>query len=162
MIMYYSVPKIKCMTNVVFIFYFGLSFSPLPKKSKKMKKMPGDITILHICTKNYGHIKYSSWDMVHNGQMDRWKEWHIEVGAQPKELNINFLVFSLGFFNIFIKISRFRWKINEIISPMRLISNVKVMKNLTDLPRIEWFSLECFQMWGVKSPKTTMSKTSWL
>ena len=144
-------------------FSFWAIFFPFTQKiKKKMKKMPGGITILHMCTKNYGHIKYSSWDVVHNGQMDRWKEWHIEVGAQPKELNINFLVFSLGFFNIFIKISRFRWKINEIISPMRLISNVKVTKTLTDLPRIEWFSLECFQMWGVKSPKTTMSKTSWL
>ena len=46
---------------------------------------------LHIHTKNYDHIMYSSWDMVHNGwvdridgQTDRQKEWHTEVGAPPK------------------------------------------------------------------------------
>ena len=33
--------------------------------------MPGDIIILHMCTKNYGHIKYSSWDMVHNAGLVR-------------------------------------------------------------------------------------------
>ena len=33
-----------------------------------MKKIPGDIIILHKCTKNYDHMLYCSWDMVH----DRW------------------------------------------------------------------------------------------
>ena len=35
-----------------------------------MKKMPGDIIILHMCTKNLDHMIYGSWDMVRNGQMD--------------------------------------------------------------------------------------------
>ena len=35
-----------------------------------MKKMPGDIIILHMCTKNYDHMMYGSWDMVRDG----WKE----------------------------------------------------------------------------------------
>ena len=33
-----------------------------------MKKTPGDIIILHMCTKNYDKIMYSSWDMA----CDRW------------------------------------------------------------------------------------------
>ena len=31
--------------------------------SEKMKKFVGDITILHMCTKNHNHMKSSSWDM---------------------------------------------------------------------------------------------------
>ena len=33
---------------------------------KKMKKTPGDIVILHKCTKNQDHMLYCSGDMVHN------------------------------------------------------------------------------------------------
>ena len=29
-----------------------------------MKKLPIDIIILHMCTKNHGHMLYCSWDMV--------------------------------------------------------------------------------------------------
>ena len=32
------------------------------EKKKKKKKITGDINILHMCTKNYNHMKYSSWD----------------------------------------------------------------------------------------------------
>ena len=28
-----------------------------------MKKIAGDIIILHMCTKNHNHMRYSSWDM---------------------------------------------------------------------------------------------------
>ena len=34
------------------------------KFKKKMKKMPGDIIILHKCTKNHDHRLYYSWDMA--------------------------------------------------------------------------------------------------
>ena len=37
------------------------------KISKKMKKTPGDIIILHKCTKNYDYMPYCSWDMAHDG-----------------------------------------------------------------------------------------------
>ena len=33
-------------------------------KLKKMKKIPGDIIILHRSTKNYYHMLYCSWDMM--------------------------------------------------------------------------------------------------
>ena len=50
----------------VILGYF-LPFYPLtcPKNEHfKMKKMPGDIIILHKCTKNHDHTLYYSWDMV--------------------------------------------------------------------------------------------------
>ena len=34
------------------------------KIKKKMKEKPGDIIILHKCTKNHDHMLYCSWDMV--------------------------------------------------------------------------------------------------
>ena len=32
---------------------------------EKMKKMPGDIIILHLCTTNDNHVMYGSWYMEH-------------------------------------------------------------------------------------------------
>ena len=34
--------------------------------------MPGNIIILHMCTKNYDDMMHGSWDMVHDGQTGRW------------------------------------------------------------------------------------------
>ena len=51
--------------------------------------MPEDIIILHMSTKNYDQMMYSSWDVVHDRrtdrQTDRRKKWHIEEGAPPKK-----------------------------------------------------------------------------
>ena len=64
MIICYAVPEIRCMTNVILIFYLGyfLPFYPLndPKNQnfKKMKKSSGDIIMLHMCTKNNDHMMY--------------------------------------------------------------------------------------------------------
>ena len=55
----YTVPEIWCVTDVIVTFRLGVFFALLPlsqpKKSKfqKNKKDPGDIIILHMCTKNY-------------------------------------------------------------------------------------------------------------
>ena len=35
-----------------------------------MEKAPGDIIILHMCTKNDDHMMYGSWDMVRDGCSD--------------------------------------------------------------------------------------------
>ena len=55
------------MTDVVFIFHFGLFFALLPPpltarkiKIKKNEEKPGDIIILHMCNKNYDLMMYSS------------------------------------------------------------------------------------------------------
>ena len=48
-----------------------------------MKKMPGDIIIVYMCTKNYDQMMYGSWDIVCNRWMDRlmagWMDEQIEV-----------------------------------------------------------------------------------
>ena len=87
MIIWYTVPEIWCMTDVIVIFHFGLFFSLLQSKKqskksrfKKMKKTPGDIIILLMYAKNYDQMMYGSWDRVHDGrtdrQLDRWKKLH--------------------------------------------------------------------------------------
>ena len=45
--------------------FFALSPPKTPKNEhfKKMNKMPGDIIILHKCTKNHDYLLYCSWDM---------------------------------------------------------------------------------------------------
>ena len=50
----YTVPEIWHMTDVIFIFHFWAR----------------DIIILHMYTKNYDHMMYGSWDMVHVTQTD--------------------------------------------------------------------------------------------
>ena len=40
------------------------SFSNPQKQSfEKMKNESGDVFILHMCTKNYNHVMYASWEM---------------------------------------------------------------------------------------------------
>ena len=53
--------------------FFALLPSPLKKIRilKKWKKIAGDIIILHKCTKNHNHMRYSSWDM----EWDRQNFW---------------------------------------------------------------------------------------
>ena len=65
--LYFTVPEIWHVTDVIFTFNFGPFFALLlPKVTackvkilKKIKTLPEDIVILHICTKNYDHIMYS-------------------------------------------------------------------------------------------------------
>ena len=49
-----------------------------------MKKIPGNIIILNMCTKNYDHTIYGSWDMLCDRWTDGRKKSHIEVGVPPK------------------------------------------------------------------------------
>ena len=48
------------------IFHFYPSNSPKNENFKKMKKTPGNIIILHNCTKNNDYKLHCSWDMVHD------------------------------------------------------------------------------------------------
>ena len=58
-------------TEFLIILHHFLPFYP-PNKPKnqnfKIKKKPGDIIILHMCTTNDNHMMYSSWDMNQDGQ----------------------------------------------------------------------------------------------
>ena len=50
-----------------------------------MKKESGDIIILHMYTKNYDHMMYSSWDMVH----DRWTDGKSDLKRWVPHLKIS-------------------------------------------------------------------------
>ena len=65
MIICYTFPEIWRLTDII-IFHFGLFLTLYPPNSPKnqnftkMKKKPGHIIILHICTKNYYQMMYAS------------------------------------------------------------------------------------------------------
>ena len=92
MIMCYTVPEVWHVTDVIFIFQFGLFFALLTplkpwkiKIKKKKKKLPWrHHHFTHVHHKLWSCMMYSSWDMVRDRQTDGWKKWHIEVGAPPK------------------------------------------------------------------------------
>ena len=42
-------------------------YNPKNQNFEKMKKIPGDITISHMCTINDNHMMYGSWDIERNG-----------------------------------------------------------------------------------------------
>ena len=79
MIIHYTVPEIWCVTDVIF-FHFGpfLPFyspnSPKNQNFEKLKKIPGDIIILHSCTKNYDQMMYGSWDTLCDRRTERWMD----------------------------------------------------------------------------------------
>ena len=62
MIIHYTVPEMWRETDVIAIFILSYTFpfypSNCPKNEnfKAMKKMPGDIIILHKCTKNHDQM----------------------------------------------------------------------------------------------------------
>ena len=66
-------------------------FTPLttqkkPKILKKWIATPGDIIVLHKCTKNYDHILYCSWDMVRDGCSFCFSFWAIFCLFTPPPL----------------------------------------------------------------------------
>ena len=69
MIIHYTVPEIWHVTDVIVIFILSYTFPfylpppPSPNSPKNenfttKKKLPGDIIILHMCTKNHDHMLY--------------------------------------------------------------------------------------------------------
>ena len=75
--LYCSWDMVRDKCNCYFLFWAIFPLPPpitAPKnkmKKKWKKKMPGDIIILHICTKNYNQMMYSSWDMVQDRRTGR-------------------------------------------------------------------------------------------
>ena len=65
------VPEIWRTRDIIF-YHFGLFFALLPpnkpenQNSEKMKNTPGEIMILHLCTKTDDHMMHGSCDMEHN------------------------------------------------------------------------------------------------
>ena len=69
------VPEIWNATDRIFlsIWIVFCPFTPLTTQKikilKKMKKPPGDIIILHMCTINGNHMMFVSWDIKRDGQI---------------------------------------------------------------------------------------------
>ena len=64
---------------LVILDYFVALLHPNNMKNQnfeKMKKLPGDIIILHMCTTNENHMMYVSWDMEH-GRHNFFSFWTI-------------------------------------------------------------------------------------
>ena len=51
-----------------FLHFYPLN-NPENQNFEKMKKIPGDIIILHMCTINQNHMMYGSWDMERERQI---------------------------------------------------------------------------------------------
>ena len=71
-IIWCMVPKMSSATDRLFVnFYHFLSFYPIknPRNQnlEKMKKIHGDIIILHMSTKNHDYMLYCAWDMARKG-----------------------------------------------------------------------------------------------
>ena len=70
-IIWCMVPEIWRATHKIFC-HFGLFFALLPPNNpknqnfEKLKNTPGDIIILHKCSKNNDHMLYCSLDMARN------------------------------------------------------------------------------------------------
>ena len=65
----YGVQWTKCF---VILDHFLLFYPPNKTKNlsfEKMKKTPGDIKILHMCTISENHMMYGFWDIECNGQI---------------------------------------------------------------------------------------------
>ena len=65
-IIWCMVPEIWNSTDRIFFFFFVIlgNFNTLKNENIKHEKIPGDIIILHKCTKNHDHMLYYSWDMA--------------------------------------------------------------------------------------------------
>ena len=58
----YTLPEIWCATDYFSFWAIFCPFTPITaqkSKFKKKEKTPGDIIILHMCTKNYDQMMYS-------------------------------------------------------------------------------------------------------
>ena len=54
--------KVRHTSEFPFGIYWWILKNSKNQTFEKMKKIAGDIIILHMCNKNHNHIRYSSWD----------------------------------------------------------------------------------------------------
>ena len=101
MIIWYTVPEIWRVTDVVCIFHFGLFLALLPPAPtpptapindlKIENKVPGNIITLHMCTRNYDHMVRGSWDMVRDRRTDERTEKVTYRGASFSFISLQHL-----------------------------------------------------------------------
>ena len=84
-IMWYTVPDIRSTTDWIFCHLdYSLPFYPPNTENQnfeKMKKLPEDVIILHICTINENLMMYCSWDMS-TWEKNTWRYHHFDHGMQ--------------------------------------------------------------------------------
>ena len=98
-IIWCMISEIRCVADWIFCKFGPLFFVPhcQPEKSKFQKnekkkqnktitKTPGDIIILHKCTRNHDHLLYCSWDMASDGCNCYFSVWAIFCNFTPHQL----------------------------------------------------------------------------
>ena len=86
--MIYGSWDINCNRQIFFVIFghfllFYLPNSPKNENITKLKKTPGDIIILHKCTKNHDHMLQCSWDMACDGRNCYFSFWAIFCSITP-------------------------------------------------------------------------------
>ena len=64
----YGLQRTECFAILDCFLPFYPPNNPKNQNFEKMKKPPGDIITLHMCTIKDNHMTYGSWDMVRDGQ----------------------------------------------------------------------------------------------
>ena len=99
---------------LVYFLPFYTPKSPKNQNFLKMKKISGDMIILHMCTKNFDHVMYSSWYIVRDRRrkrrIDIFKIFSNFVHFCPNFQTFYsflpfFLLFFAHFFAFFLKIA---------------------------------------------------------
>ena len=84
-----------------------------------MKKTPGDIIILHMCTKNYDQIDDVQFLRYGVRWTDGWKKRHTEVGSPPKnDLDRKTCLISISEFFSQFKLNQNKKKLMQWISKL--------------------------------------------
>ena len=91
-IIWCRLPEIWSETAIIFwhfgpfFLFYANDWPPKLKFGKNVKKVSGDIILLHMCTINEDHMMYSSWDIRHDGQ-SFWHFGPFDPPSNPKNLN---------------------------------------------------------------------------
>ena len=98
----YTVPAIWRVMDVIFFSFWAIFlpfYPPNDPKNQNIKKLNKllDIIILHMCTKNYDHLMYSSWEMVRYRQMDIRTDGKSDITRWVPHLQIDFFPAFLAF-----------------------------------------------------------------
>ena len=88
-IIWCRLPEIWSETAIIFwhfgpfFLFYANDWPPKLKFGKNVKKVSGDIILLHMCTINEDHMMYSSWDIRHDGQ-SFWHFGPFDPPSNPK------------------------------------------------------------------------------
>ena len=88
--MMYGSPDMECNRQKFLSFWTILCpFTPKSQNFEKMKKLPGDIFILHRCNINDNHVMHGSWDTKCNRQnfLSFWTIFCTFTPNNPKNQN---------------------------------------------------------------------------